>query len=29
MDKYLKVMFGNKSGANNDLEYKIDEVFFD
>lgn len=26
MDKYLKVMFGNKSGANSDLEYKIDEV---
>lgn len=24
--KYLKVMFGTKSGANNNLEYKIDEV---
>ena len=24
--KYVKVMFENKSGANNDLEYKIDEV---
>ena len=24
--KYLKVMFGNKSGANNSLEYKIGEV---
>lgn len=26
MKKYLKVMFGNKSGASNKLEYKIDEV---
>ncbi len=26
MNKYLKVMFGDKSGANNDLVYKIDEV---
>ena len=26
MKKYVKVMFENKSGANNDLEYKIDEV---
>lgn len=24
--KYLKVMYGNISGANNELEYKIDEV---
>ena len=24
--KYVKVMFGSKSGANNDIEYKIDEV---
>lgn len=26
MKKYLKVMFGNVSGANNNLEYKIDGV---
>lgn len=26
MPKYLKVMLENKSGANNDLEYKIDEI---
>ena len=26
MKKYVKIMFENKSGANNDLEYKIDEV---
>lgn len=26
MKKYLKVMFGNISGANNNLEYKVDEV---
>lgn len=26
MKKYLKVMFGNVSGANSNLEYKIDEV---
>ena len=26
MEKYVKVMFENKSGVNNDLEYKIDEV---
>ena len=26
MKKYLKVMFGNKSGANNNLEYKINKV---
>lgn len=26
MKKYVKVMFENKSGANNDIEYKIDEV---
>lgn len=24
--KYVKVMFGNKSGANNNLEYKLNEV---
>lgn len=26
MNKYLKVMFGTKSGANNDFEYKINEI---
>ncbi len=26
MNKYLKVMFGTSSGANNSLEYKIDEI---
>lgn len=26
MTKYLKVMFGTTSGANSDLEYKLDEV---
>ena len=25
--KYLKVMFGNISGANNNLKYKIDEFY--
>lgn len=25
MDKYLKVIFGTKSGTSSDLEYKIDE----
>ena len=26
MNKYLKVMFGTSSSANNDLKYKIDEI---
>ncbi len=26
MNKYLKVMFGTSSGANNNLKYKIDEI---
>ena len=26
MTKYLKVMFGNKSGANSDFEYKLNEI---